>query len=123
MAQRLVAQTTSAVNSQGRSNAPGGQYSTGTLKASINWSMSATKVTVTGVSGSPLIYAHSVHTGQPARRIVPRNARMLRFYWRRTGRVEHFRSVNHPGTQANPYLTDALKAVAPRYGFKVVIYD
>lgn len=123
-ARKLVRITTSAVSRQARSNAPGGPYSTGRLKASINWEMTKDVPgdEVSAQCGSPLIYANSVHQGQPARRIVPVRAKLLRFYWRRVGRVVHRRSVNHPGTQAQPYLTDALKQIAPRYGFKVVIY-
>lgn len=119
----LVRDTLKSVTSQARRNAPGGSYSTGRLKASIGWSMTnrATNV-VSGESGSDLVYASSVHRGQPARTIVPVGAKALRFYWRRTGNIETFRSVEHPGTDAQPYMTDALIKVAIPRGFKVVIY-
>lgn len=119
----LVRNTLKAVAIQGRRNAPGGPYSTGRLEASIGWSMTgrATNV-ISGEAGSDLLYANSVHGGQPARKIVPVRFRALTFYWRRTGNIETFRSVNHPGTDAQPYMTDALLRVAIPRGFKVVIY-
>ena len=122
-ARKLVISCTAAVNRQARQNAPGGPYSTGRLKASINWSLTRNNpgLGVTATSGSDLIYANSVHGGQPARRIVPVRATYLRFYWRKVGRRVRFLSVNHPGTKAQPYLTDALKTIAPRYGFKVSV--
>lgn len=113
---------TAAVNRRARSNAPGGPYSTGRLKGSINWSIRTVGQTVIGTSGSDLVYAFSVHDGQPPRRIVARRAKNLVFYWRRVGRVVHRRSVNHPGTAPQPYLVQALLTEAPKYGFKVTIY-
>lgn len=122
-ARPLVRNTLKSVTSQARRNAPGGSYSTGRLKSSMRWEMTIDiPGKVGGVSGSDLIYANSVHGGQPARRIVPVRAPQLVFYWRKVGRVVHRRSVNHPGTKAQPYLTDALLKVAPTRGFRVVIY-
>jgi hypothetical protein len=117
----LVRRTTSAVNRKARSNAPGGPYSTGHLKSTINWSIRTVGESVIGNSGSDLIYAYSVHEGQPAREITPKRAALLGFYWRRAGRSVKFLRVSHPGTTAQPYMTDALLSVAPRYGFKVTI--
>ena len=37
--------------------------------------------------------------------IVARRARALRFYWPVVGKVVYRRSVMHPGTAANPFLT------------------
>lgn len=123
LARRQVVSCVSAVNRQARQNAPGGPYSTGRLKGSINWSLTRNQPGsgVTAVSGSELIYARSVHEGQPAREIIPVRAPRLVFYWRRVGRLVRLPRVSHPGTSAQPYLTDALKTVAPRYGFRVVI--
>lgn len=36
---------------------------------------------------------------------------LLVFFWEREGRVVGFPQVNHPGTTANPFLTDALRHV------------
>lgn len=122
-ARKDVRSVTAAINRRARSNAPGGPYSTGRLKASINWSMRTSGWVVRGLSGSDLIYAYSVHEGQPARTIVPRRARRLRFFWRRVGRVVSMARVSHPGTAPQPYMVQALLTVAPTYGYKVVIYD
>lgn len=122
-AKKLVESTLRAVTVQARQNAPGGSYSTGRLKGSIFWGLtSETRDGVVGVSGSPLVYANSVHGGQPARTIVPVRKPRLVFFWRRTGRIEKRLRVSHPGTRAQPYLTDALIKVAPARGFRVVIY-
>lgn len=122
-AKRLVQTTLRQTTVQARRNAPGGPYSTGRLKGSIFYGLTREdRGGVSGVSGSPLIYAHSVHEGQPARVIVPVRARKLVFFWRRAGRVVVRDSVSHPGTTGQPYLTSALLRVAPAHGFRVVIY-
>jgi len=119
----LVRETLRVTAAHAKRLAPGGSYSTGTLKNSIKWEVTRIwRGGVQGEAGSDLIYANSVHGGQPARKITAKRAKNLRFFWRRTGQVETFRSVNHPGTKAQPYLTDALKLAAERRGFKVVIY-
>lgn len=121
-ARKDVRQVTAAINRKARRNAPGGPYSTGRLKASINWSVQTAGYNVRGRSGSELIYAYSVHEGQPAREITPKRAPFLQFYWRRVGRVVRRMHVNHPGTASQPYLVQALLTEAPLYGYKVVIY-
>lgn len=121
-ARKEVRACTAAVNRRARRNAPGGSYSTGRLKASINWRVQTFGWNVRGTSGSELIYAYSVHEGQPARRITPKRAPHLVFYWRRVGRVVRRFYVNHPGTAPQPYLVQALLTEAPQFGFRVVIY-
>lgn len=121
-ARKEVRACTAAVNRRARRNAPGGPYSTGRLKASINWRVQTFGWNVRGTSGSELIYAYSVHEGQPARRITPKRAPHLVFYWRRVGRVVRRFYVNHPGTAPQPYLVQALLTEAPQFGFRVVIY-
>lgn len=120
-ARREVRALTAAVNRKARSNAPGGPYSTGRLKSSINWSIRTVGDSVIGRSGSDLIYAYSVHEGQPARTITPKRAPYLGFYWRRVGKNVRFLSVSHPGTAPQPYLVQALLTEGPRFGFKVVV--
>lgn len=122
-ARKEVRACTAAINRKARRNAPGGPYSTGRLKASINWSVQTAGWNVRGVSGSDLIYAYSVHEGQPARRITPKRASYLAFYWRKLGRRVRLPYVNHPGTAPQPYMVQALLTEAPKFGFKVVIYD
>lgn len=121
-ARKEVRSCTAAVNRKARRNAPGGPYSTGRLKASINWSLTTAGYYVRGRSGSDLIYAYSVHEGQPARQILPKRAAHLVFFWRKVGRRVRLPQVNHPGTAPQPYLVQALLTEAPKYGFKVVIY-
>lgn len=119
----LVKRCANSITRRASRNAPGGPYSTGTLKKSIH--REPGPIDDGGITyrvGSDLIYAYSVHEGQPARTITAHNAPMLRFFWRRTGQVETFRSVQHPGTKAQPYLTSAMRQVAPRYGFRTITY-
>ena len=122
-ARKEVRSCTAAVNRRARRNAPGGPYSTGRLKRSINWSVQTFGWDVVGVSGSDLIYAYSVHEGQPARVILPRRAPYLKFFWRRVGHVVRLLRVNHPGTAPQPYLVQALLTEAPKFGFRVVVYS
>jgi hypothetical protein len=45
--------------------------------------------------------------------IRAKNARFLRFYWPKVGRVVYFKSVNHPGTRANPFMDAAYRRWRP----------
>lgn len=121
-ARKEVRACTVAVNRKARRNAPGGPYSTGRLKSSINWRVQTFGYNVRGRSGTDLIYAMSVHEGQPARKITPKRAPYLAFYWRKVGRRVRLASVNHPGTAPQPFMVQALLTEAPLYGFKVIIY-
>lgn len=58
-----------------------------------------------GGQGAP--YAIPVHEGSRPHKIVARRAPMLRFFWEKIGRNVAFRSVNHPGTVARPFLRNA----------------
>lgn len=58
--------------------------------------------------GSTLDYALAHHEGTPPRTIVPKSGKMLRFASR--GRIVYTHAVQHPGTEANKYLSNALKA-------------
>lgn len=122
LGQKSVRQVTHLVNNQAVQNAPGGPYSTGPLKRSIGWQVRFMGTRVEGRSGSKLDYAFYVHEGTPPHRIRARSRPNLRFYWRKAGRMFTGPYVNHPGQKAQPFLTDALLTVAPRYGYKVVIY-
>lgn len=122
-ARKSVRNTTAAINRAARRNAPGGTYSTGRLKNSINWSVRTAGWNVRGQSGSDLDYAIFPERGTRPHLILPRRAPHLRFYWRKVGHVVRMKSVNHPGQRAQNFLTDALIDVAPRYGYKVIIYS
>jgi hypothetical protein len=56
-------------------------------------------------------YAIPVHEGSRPHKIVARNAPMLRFFWEKIGRNVAFRSVNHPGVKARPFLRNAMTRV------------
>lgn len=58
--------------------------------------------------GSTLDYALAHHEGTAPRKIVPKSGKMLRFVSR--GKLVYAHSVQHPGTKANRYLSEALKA-------------
>jgi HK97 gp10 family phage protein len=64
-------------------------------------------------------YARFVHDGTRPHRIEPRRrGGVLRFPMvGAPGGIVFARSVNHPGTKANPFLTKALDAVASTAGF------
>ena len=57
---------------------------------------------------SPYPLSRFILGGTRPHTIVPRRARMLRFYWPKVGRVVFARSVQHPGTQANQFYRRAL---------------
>jgi hypothetical protein len=121
-ARKDVRSTTIAVNRQARQNAPGGSYSTGRLKKSINWSVQTSGWNVRGRSGSDLSYAIFPERGASAHEIRPVGKPFLRFYWRRVGRWVRLSEVNHPGQAAQNYMTRALLDIAPQRGYRVVIY-
>lgn len=54
-------------------------------------------------------YAIYVHNGTIPHIITPRRHAYLKFNWRKKGKVIYAKSVNHPGTEANPFLLRALK--------------
>jgi len=45
--------------------------------------------------------------------IRAKNAPILRFYWHKVGRVVYFKSVNHPGTKPNPFMSRAYRRWLP----------
>lgn len=45
--------------------------------------------------------------------IRARRAKFLRFYWPKVGAVVYRRSVNHPGTKANPFMSRAYRRWLP----------
>lgn len=61
--------------------------------------------------GQDVGYALYHHQGTRPHPIRARNAQYLRFPDRRTGQIRYAKSVFHPGTKANPYLTQPLREV------------
>ena len=64
-------------------------------------------------SDDPIALLH--HEGTVPHVIRARRKPLLVFFWRRVGHVVSFRQVNHPGTQPNRYLTNALRVLRGRY--------
>jgi len=82
---------------------------TGALRASIHMRhMRDTRGQYVKI-GSPLNYALVHHEGSKPHLIKPNKAHVLRYVSK--GRVMYAHAVMHPGTKANRYLTDNLRAV------------
>jgi hypothetical protein len=88
----------------------------GTLRDSI------VKRVLVGPGGQPEVHVGSDdkialwhHEGTVPHTIRPRSKPLLVFFWPRVGHVVSFKSVNHPGTQPNRFLTKALAVLRGRY--------
>lgn len=94
---------------------------TGRLRSSIGeFGFAVTRDSVRTYVGTTRVrYAMAQHEGAKARRIVPRRATALRFYWAETGRIEHFRSVQWPGLGGTPFLTTGMREACIPLGFRV----
>ena len=64
-------------------------------------------------------YARYVHDGTRPHPIVPKNKKVLAWIPRGSGSAIYARSVNHPGTKAQPWLRESLDEAAQRQGFRV----
>jgi len=61
-------------------------------------------------------YSIFVHEGTKAHDIKPKGPGYpLRFFWPKVGKWVAFMSVRHPGTAAQPFLTDPLTKMMRRY--------
>jgi HK97 gp10 family phage protein len=110
---KYVSDFTADVVSEARAIVP---VDTGRLRDSIK----AEPVKTTGIfhmtSGvvATAPYARYVHEGTRPHIIRARNAKALHFYWDKVGGEVFFKSVNHPGTKARPFLRTAGRTVAAR---------
>jgi hypothetical protein len=98
------------VDARAKRNASGPivKVRTGNLRASIHTDIRTTAGTIKGVVQADAPYALAVHGGQKPHTIVPRRAGGV-LAWRSPGGQPRFaRRVQHPGTHARPFLTDAL---------------
>lgn len=91
---------------------------TGRLRASIHMNdprpVGRWRVEARVTAGAP--YSKFVHEGTAAHVIRARNAQVLAFRWDKMGgRTVFFKSVQHPGTKANPFLATAARRVAARH--------
>lgn len=53
-------------------------------------------------------HARYYHEGFAPHEIRARNAKALRFYWPKAGRVMYLKRVQHPGFAGKPFLRDAI---------------
>lgn len=65
--------------------------------------------------GSDVEYAAAVNDGTKPHKITAKNAKALRFKWK--GQTVIVKSVQHPGTKAQPFLDRALAEVAAQRGY------
>lgn len=86
----------------------------GTLRDSIT-------VRIVEEGGGPVGYVGTadpvglyVHEGTDPHRIVPRRAPRLVFWWGKVGKVVVAKGVNHPGTQPNRWIAEAVAKVMRR---------
>lgn len=84
-------------------------FRTGMLKLSIGVTQSINPTGQEVRVGSSVGHALAHHEGTRPHRITGRNGGMLRFT--KQGRVVYARSVMHPGTRPNKYLSDHLWVV------------
>jgi hypothetical protein len=95
---------------------------TGRLRGSIYSKTRTTRSKITVTIGSNNKRAVLEHDGARPHVIAQREGGpVLRFYWRKVGRVVHFTSVNHPGTEGSQFLTGPLLKYGLRAGFAVTI--
>jgi len=61
-------------------------------------------------------YGSRSYTARGSTPIVARNARFLRFFWPKVGRVVFFRKVMHPGNKPYKFLYNATRSAYRVYG-------
>lgn len=98
-----INKSTLAVHGEARRLCP---VDEGRLRSSISWHVMAGPI---GVVGSNVNYAEAVHQGTRAHEIRPRIKKMLAWKPRGSSTFIFAKTVNHPGTRGQPFLTDALK--------------
>ena len=145
MAQKFVRQVMYEVEFQAKIRAAHGPYSAGILASSITSTGPHTLGSeVSGRVGTPLHYAASVESGAKIHNIFPKRAPhiyrfggqarrpMLRFFWRKAGRVVYMAQVpgspgkigrSHPGQKGKHFLRESLLDAARRHGMRIVVYD
>lgn len=82
------------------------------LKDSITGQVVGSGLDIRGRVTAATPYAKTVHDGSRPHQIRPRGTGYpLRFYWDKVGGVFRAMSVNHPGTQPQPFLREAAQQV------------
>lgn len=130
-AEKFVREVLRQVAFQARLHVVFGPYTTGNLARSIR--IEPPRIDfgrVSGSVGSDLPYAAAVEGGAglygPRRSkylILPRRARLLKFYWRKVGRVVALPDVKHPGQRGKRYLLRAAESVARRHNLRLITYE
>lgn len=130
-AEQFVREVLRQIAFQARLHVALGPYTTGNLARSIRARGPFMEFgRVAGSVGSELNYAAAVEGGAglhgPRRSkypIRPRNAKRLRFYWRKVGRVVSLPIVHHPGQRPKNYLLRAAQSVARRHNMLIIIHE
>jgi hypothetical protein len=68
--------------------------------------------------GTPTLAGYLLEKGTRRHTIRAAPGRLLTFWWEKTGRQEWFKSVNHPGMKAVPWLTGPARIVAAKHEFR-----
>lgn len=144
LAAKLVTQVMYEVAAGAFAKTIRGPYTTGNLALSIKREGPVhTPLGVSGRVGSDLPYARVAHDGAKVHWIFPKGSQgvvrfgsrrrpMLRFFWRRAGRVVFLPHVpgspskvgrSHPGQPGKKYLTEPLRDAARRHGMRYTSVD
>jgi hypothetical protein len=121
MAERKVKEFQVICAREARSNARRGPYSKGHLASTIHFTapISTGRETYGRVIAGAS-YAHIVNGGARRHHIRPRPPKtLLKFYWRKAGRVVRLPFVNHPGFKGTKFMTRAGETAARLTRFKV----
>ena len=130
-AEDFIRQVLREIQFQARLHIVFGPYTTGRLASSLRTRGPFMEFgRVTGSVGSDLPYAAAVEGGSglhgPRRSkyvIRPNRAKMLKFYWRKVGRVVVLPKVNHPGQRGKDYLLKAAQSVSRRHNMLLIIHE
>ena len=105
---KVIAESTVNIQSDAVSLAP---EDTGNLKNSIDFNI--TKEGLGGEVFAGAEYAPDVEFGTRPHKIQAKNGGVLAF--KKNGKTVFAKSVNHPGTPAQPFLFPAFEAEMPKY--------
>ena len=107
-AKRIIVESTVNIQSDAVSLAP---EDTGNLKSSIDFNITNNGLTGEIFAGAE--YAPDVEFGTAPHKIVAKNGKALAF--KKNGKTVFAKSVNHPGTRAQPFLFPAWEAEMPKF--------
>ena len=107
-AKRIIVESTVNIQSDAVSLAP---VKEGNLKNSIDYNITDNGLTGEIFAGAD--YAAAVEFGTQPHKIVAKNGKALVF--KKDGKTIFAKSVNHPGTRAQPFLFPAWEAEMPKF--------